>query len=261
MSDRTLREFERRWKETSAASDRDAYVEAWQRTLPSEVCLVYRSHYEGPLSKRVVWLPGRSVLEWFQLAFTATAGRDERAIYDWVSAAVGGPIYGLPSVFRKAAEASLPVPETWAQLSALLEQRWRAEEGPHRDQPAPGPALRARDRVGRPPAVVPVRRRVGRRTPGPGQLAPPLRAGLGSARRAQRRLRWDAMGLRYRGIPIRARETLRSRATLFPLVGTTASVIQYHCGRNELRDTRGADANDVPAVLSTDRTQRTVKPA
>ncbi len=69
--------------------------------MPSEdaqgLYFVYRTHYEGPLSKRIRRLPDRSVLAWFQRGWQATAkGEDYEA---WIEAELGGGVYGLDSIF------------------------------------------------------------------------------------------------------------------------------------------------------------------
>ena len=75
---------------------------------------VYRSHYDGPLSKRVHRLPDATVLDWFRRGWTCA---DPEA---WVTAELGGRVYGLASIFEEAREHELPAPESTDQLRALL---------------------------------------------------------------------------------------------------------------------------------------------
>src|SRR5688572_29750229 len=80
------------------------------------VYFVYRSHYEGPLSKHVIRLPDRTVLGWFQRGWATDADPDA-----WV--------YGLDSIFEAAREKRLPRPETIEQLRALLREHLYVEGG------------------------------------------------------------------------------------------------------------------------------------
>ncbi|MEV4510338.1 hypothetical protein AB0K00_15390 [Dactylosporangium sp. NPDC049525] len=75
---------------------------------------VYRTHYEGPLSRRVRQLPDRSVLEWFRRGW----GCDEPR--DWVEAELGGYVYGLGSIFEAARTNGLAPPQTVDELRTLL---------------------------------------------------------------------------------------------------------------------------------------------
>ena len=52
--------------------------------MEPHITVVYRSHYEGPLSKRVTQMPGQSILGWFQRAWTEVSPEK------WAEAAVGG---------------------------------------------------------------------------------------------------------------------------------------------------------------------------
>jgi hypothetical protein len=82
---------------------------------------VYRSHYEGPLSRRVRQVPDRSVLEWFRRGWGCPAPRD------WVEAELGGPVYGLASIFEAAGAKGLVPPETVGELRALLHEHLYVE--------------------------------------------------------------------------------------------------------------------------------------
>lgn len=85
---------------------------------------MYRSHYEGPLGRRVRLLPDETVLGWFQRGWAA---EDPRA---WVEAELGGPVYGFASIFEEASEHGLPVPGTTDELRLLLHQDLYVEGGP-----------------------------------------------------------------------------------------------------------------------------------
>jgi len=86
------------------------------------VWLVYRSHYEGGLSKRSVRLPGSSVLDWFRHAWRETLSLEEDAIEKWVESECAGYIYGLSSIFTAAKENGLPPPNSWSELIAYLNE-------------------------------------------------------------------------------------------------------------------------------------------
>jgi hypothetical protein len=93
---------------------------------PDGVVFVYRSHYEGLLSKRVRRLPDRTVLDWFRRGWAAAA--DPATDLDvWVAAELGGSVYGLASIFRAAREQELPAPATMDELSAALTQHLYVE--------------------------------------------------------------------------------------------------------------------------------------
>jgi hypothetical protein len=85
------------------------------------VYFVYRSHYEGPLSKRVHQLPDETVLAWFRRGWTC---EDPET---WVEAQLGGDVYGLDSIFEAAQEKDLPRPETTGELRALLHEHLYVE--------------------------------------------------------------------------------------------------------------------------------------
>ncbi|MEU0557105.1 hypothetical protein [Dactylosporangium sp. NPDC006015] len=82
---------------------------------------VYRTHYEGPLSKRVRRFPDLTVLDWFR------RGWDADDAWEWVADELGGRVYGLSSVFEAAREHGLPRPETTDELRALLDEHLYVE--------------------------------------------------------------------------------------------------------------------------------------
>jgi hypothetical protein len=86
------------------------------------VHFVYRSHYEGPLSKHITRLPDQTVLAWFQRGWAMDADPEE-----WVEAELGCDVYGLDSMFEAARDEQLPRPETTEQLRALLHKHLYVE--------------------------------------------------------------------------------------------------------------------------------------
>ncbi|WP_159104420.1 hypothetical protein [Plantactinospora sp. BB1] len=75
---------------------------------------VYRSHYEGPLSKHVRHLPGVGVLDWFRLGWTVEDPEE------WVEEQLGVDVYGLDSIFEEAVRRQLDPPRDWRELHDLL---------------------------------------------------------------------------------------------------------------------------------------------
>lgn len=93
---------------------------------PDGVVFVYRSHYEGLLSKRVRRLPDRTVLDWFRRGWTAAS--DPATDLDvWVATELGGRVYGLASIFDAARERELPAPATANELGAALAEHLYVE--------------------------------------------------------------------------------------------------------------------------------------
>lgn len=69
--------------------------------------------------ERVRLLPDRTVVDWFRRGWAAAA--DPAADLDaWVSTELGGPVYGLWSIFAAARELGLPTPATAGELGAML---------------------------------------------------------------------------------------------------------------------------------------------
>lgn len=89
--------------------------------MAPDLTFVYRSHYDGPLSKRVVHLPHASVLEWFREGWSAP---DPRA---WVLESLRGHVYGLATAFERARELGVAPPETLAALMAHLSEHLYVE--------------------------------------------------------------------------------------------------------------------------------------
>ncbi len=82
------------------------------------IWFVYRSHYEGPLSKRVRRLEAPSVLAWFQAQIEEARVAEHPG--ESVAAALGGPVHGLPSVFEASHKHSLHTPKTATALRKVL---------------------------------------------------------------------------------------------------------------------------------------------
>lgn len=87
-------------------------------SAPDGIWFVYRTHYEGPLSKRIRRLAAPSILAWFQAkieeARTSLTPRDVGV------AELGGPVQGLRSFFEAAHTHSLHTPKTTTALRKLL---------------------------------------------------------------------------------------------------------------------------------------------
>jgi hypothetical protein len=79
---------------------------------------VYRSPYEGLLSKHVRQLSDATGLDWFRRGWDE-ARPDPEA---WVERELGVDAYGLDSIFEKAVKHNLPKPATWLELESLLRE-------------------------------------------------------------------------------------------------------------------------------------------
>lgn len=92
------------------------------------IWFVYRSHYEGPLSKRVCRLDAPSILAWFQEKIADARGSSTpREVAD---ADLGGSVYGFGSLLAAAKEHKLAAPKSTAALRALLHKHLYVEGGP-----------------------------------------------------------------------------------------------------------------------------------
>jgi hypothetical protein len=90
------------------------------------VVFVYRSHYEGLLSKRVRRLPDRTALDWFRRGWAAAAD-PATDLEVWVATELGGRVYGLATIFDAARERELPMPATADELGAALAEHLYVE--------------------------------------------------------------------------------------------------------------------------------------
>ncbi len=98
-------------------------------STPDGIWFVYRSHAEGPLSKRVRRLPATSVLTWFQAQIEEA--RISAAPANVADAALGGPVYGFGALFAAAHEKSLHTPKTSTALRKVLAEHLHVEGEDH----------------------------------------------------------------------------------------------------------------------------------
>ncbi|GII57681.1 hypothetical protein Pth03_60700 [Planotetraspora thailandica] len=86
------------------------------------IFFVYRTHYEGPLSKRVRELPDATVLDWFRRGWAAVVTDQAQEVDAWLTAELGDDVYGLHTIFDRAREHGLAAPQSWQELRDLLEE-------------------------------------------------------------------------------------------------------------------------------------------
>jgi hypothetical protein len=79
-------------------------------TSPQGIWFVYRSHYEGLLSKRIRRLTAPSILAWFQDKITEA--RTSLTPAEIADADFGGIVHGFGSLFEAAKKDSLHTPKT-----------------------------------------------------------------------------------------------------------------------------------------------------
>jgi hypothetical protein len=99
-------------------------------TASKGIWFVYRSHREGPLSKRVRRLQASSILSWFQAAIEEA--RTSLTPADVGKEALGGEVHGLGAFFEAVKEHSVHTPKTMAAVGKLLREHLHVEEG-HED--------------------------------------------------------------------------------------------------------------------------------
>jgi hypothetical protein len=92
------------------------------------IWFVYRSHYAGPLSKRVCRIEAPSILAWFQEKIADA--RSAAAPREVADADLGGPVYGFGSLLAAAKEHKLAAPKSMAALRAMLAKHLYVEGGP-----------------------------------------------------------------------------------------------------------------------------------
>ena len=97
-------------------------------TSPQGIWFVYRSHYEGVLSKRIRRLTAPSILAWFQDKITEA--RTSLAPAEIGDKDFGGTVHGFSSLFDAAKKDSLHTPKTTAALAKLLREHLHVEGGP-----------------------------------------------------------------------------------------------------------------------------------
>ncbi|MDI3291478.1 hypothetical protein [Polyangium sp. 15x6] len=92
------------------------------------IWFVYRSHYEGPLSRRVRRLDAPSILAWFSGKMAeAKKAEEPGSLYE---EELGGYVYGFSSVFEAVKEHGLMAPKSTAQLEQILREFLYVEGGP-----------------------------------------------------------------------------------------------------------------------------------
>jgi len=92
---------------------------------PKGIWFVYRSHYEGPLSRRIVRLEDRSVIDWITRLIREARTADEP--HDIYVKDLGGYVYGIGSLFEATKEHSLKAPQNIEQLQKLLKKHLYVE--------------------------------------------------------------------------------------------------------------------------------------
>lgn len=89
------------------------------------IWFVYRSHYEGPLSRHIKRLDDPSVLAWFgRLMRDAREAKEPHDIYQ---KELGCSVYGLGTIFEAAKENSLKAPQNTEHLQRLLKKHLYVE--------------------------------------------------------------------------------------------------------------------------------------
>lgn len=92
------------------------------------IWFVYRSHYAGPLSKRVRRIDAPSILAWFQEKIADA--RSSPAPRNVAGADLGGYVYGFGSLLAAAREHKLAAPKSTPALRAMLHKHLYVEGGP-----------------------------------------------------------------------------------------------------------------------------------
>ena len=84
------------------------------------IWFVYRSHPDGPLSKRVCRLDAPSVLAWFQDKIADARGSS--APGGVADAELGGPVHGFATFLEAARRLQLPAPKSISALRKVLQE-------------------------------------------------------------------------------------------------------------------------------------------
>ncbi|MCU0658391.1 MAG: hypothetical protein MUF64_24960 [Polyangiaceae bacterium] len=84
------------------------------------LAFVYRSHYAGLLSKRVVRLPDPDLLSWFQRIWKEVKNGEDPD--DIVENELKDEVYGFSSLFRAIKEHKLAAPRSLKKLRELLQE-------------------------------------------------------------------------------------------------------------------------------------------
>lgn len=96
------------------------------------VTFVYRTHYEGALSKRVLRFEDASVLAWFQRVWARALTADDANALS--RAELGGFVYGFSSLIEAIREKKIAAPKTVKKLRALLDEHLYTEGGVELDE-------------------------------------------------------------------------------------------------------------------------------
>ena len=89
------------------------------------IWFVYRSHYEGPLSRLVRRLDAPSILAWFaRTMIAAKTAEDPSRVYE---DELGGYVYGFGTVFEAVKEHGLVAPKSTAELEKILRKHLYVE--------------------------------------------------------------------------------------------------------------------------------------
>lgn len=91
------------------------------------VWFVYRSHYEGPLSRRIRRLDAPSVLGWFVQRMQDAAASDKPG--EVYLEDLGGHVYGLGTIFEAVKEHGLRAPKSMTELETMLRDHLYVEGG------------------------------------------------------------------------------------------------------------------------------------
>lgn len=92
------------------------------------IWFVYRSHYAGPLSRRVCRLDAPSVLAWFQDRIADARGAARPA--EVADVELGGSVHGLGTFFEAVKKHQLPAPKSISALRKVLREHLRVDGGP-----------------------------------------------------------------------------------------------------------------------------------
>ena len=89
------------------------------------IWFVYRSHYEGPLSRRIRRLEDPSILAWFtrMMNKARTADKPDELYHE----ELGGSVYGLGTIFEATQENSLKAPRDLEHLQKMLKKHLYVE--------------------------------------------------------------------------------------------------------------------------------------
>jgi len=91
------------------------------------IWFVYRSHYEGPLSRRIARLHAPSIVDWFANHMQeARSASDPESAYE---KDLGGYVYGFSTLGEAAKKHGLKAPKSTAELEKILRKHLYVEGG------------------------------------------------------------------------------------------------------------------------------------